>query len=118
MNRCCPLSTTLPVSGSIQDRARPPRYGLASRTRTRAPSWTRSVAAASPAKPPPTTMTSGLFSATAAILGADLAQDPGAQRHAQLLQARYRDAAFEDPELPSFDPSQKFQVDGPHHLRR
>src|SRR5438093_3660778 len=117
MNRCCPLSMTLPVSGSIQERARPPRYGRASKRRTRAPFSARRVAAARPAKPPPTTMTSGLFAGSPCMLRADLAQRPGAQRHTELLQARDRDAPLEHTELPAFDASEELQVDGPHDLR-
>src|SRR3989441_156559 len=116
MNRCCPLSTTLPVSGSIQERARPPRWGRASRRRARAPFSARRVAAARPAKPPPTTMTSGLFPASPCILRTDLAERPRAERHAELLEARNRDAALEHPELPAFDASQQPQIDGPHDL--
>src|SRR2546426_351031 len=117
MNRCCPLSTTLPVSESIHERARPPRCGRASRRSVRAPFSARSVAAASPAKPPPTTMTSGFFPAPPGILRPDLAERPGAERHAELLEARDRDAALEHPELAAFDASQQPQIDGPHDLR-
>src|SRR2546427_1230638 len=117
MNRCCPLSTTLPVSELIHERARPPRWGRASRRSVRAPFSARSVAAASPAKPPPTTMTSGFFPAPPGILRPDLAERPRAERHAELLDARDRDAALEHPELAALDASQQPQIDGPHDLR-
>src|SRR6266581_226605 len=119
MNRCWPLSTTLPVSGSTKDRARPPRCGRASRTRTRAPSSARSVAAARPANPPPTTIASGILPRPACMTGltSDFAQRPGAQGDTELLQARHGDAPLEHPEIPPLDTSEELQVDGPHHLR-
>src|SRR2546428_6986574 len=119
MNKCWPLSTTLPVSGSTKDRARPPRWGLASRTRTRAPSSARSVAAARPANPPPTTTASGIFPKPASMTGlsSDFAQRPGAQGDPELLQARHGDAALEHPEIPPLDSCEELQVDRPHHLR-
>src|SRR5437773_6825829 len=119
MNRCCPLSTTLPVSGSTNDRARPPRWGRASRTTTRAPSSARSVAAARPANPPPTTIASGISPEPACMaeLDPDFAERPGAQGDPKLLQTRHGDAALEHPELPPLDASEEFQIDGPHHLR-
>src|SRR5256885_5088481 len=120
MNRCCPLSTTLPVSGSTKDRARPPRWGRASRTTTRAPSSARSVAAASPANPPPTTIASGILPGPASMAGLspDLAERPGPQRHSELLQTWNGDATLEHPELPPLDAPEKLEVDRPHDFRR
>src|SRR5256712_4711312 len=62
-------------------------------------------------------MTSGFFPAPPGILRPDLAERPGAERHAELLEARDRDAALEHPELAAFDASQQPQIDGPHDLR-
>jgi hypothetical protein len=56
---CWPLSTIDPVTGSLQERARPPSWGRPSSTVTLAPASARAVAAASPANPPPTTTASG-----------------------------------------------------------
>src|SRR5437899_10579129 len=119
MNRCWPLSTTLPVSGSTKDRARPPRWGLASRTRTRAPSSARRVAAARTANPPPTTIASGIFPKPACMTGlsSDFAERPGAQGDPELLQTRHGDTPLEHPEIPPLDTSEELQIDGPHHLR-
>src|SRR5439155_20961509 len=119
MDRCWPWSTTLPVSGSTKDRARPPRWGRASRTRTRAPSSARSVAAARPANPPPTTIASGIVPKPACMTGlsSDFAQRPGAQGDPELLQARHGDAALEHPEIPPLDTSEELQVEGSHQRR-
>ena len=52
---CCPLSSSVPVSGSWKENARPPRYSLRSIRVTEMPRSTSEHAAARPARPPPIT---------------------------------------------------------------
>src|SRR5262245_13329061 len=120
MNRCCPLSITLPVSGSTNERARPPRCGLASRTTTRAPSAASRVAADSPANPPPITIASRIAPEPEGMgrSGSDFAERPGAQHHSKLLQARHADPSLEHAEIPPLDAPEEPQIDRPHDLRR
>lgn len=57
MLTCWHASTSCPVAGSVNDPARPPSRGRASSTVTREPRGASPAAAASPARPPPTTIT-------------------------------------------------------------
>src|SRR5579872_6745154 len=77
MKRCCPLSTTDPLSGSRKEKARPPKWGFFSSTATLSPFSARALAQESPAKPPPRISASK-----------PMAVEPGSRGEAGLAQAR------------------------------
>src|SRR3954452_3630028 len=109
---CCPLSTSSPVSRSVNPLARPPSRAFASRTSTRAPRFVSRAAALSPANPAPTTMTSGAVSAIASLPQPLLEGD---QRLPRLGHAH----AFGEHVVASLlDPMQRPEVDAAHNPGR
>src|SRR5579883_2949728 len=106
MNRCWPLSTTEPVSGSRKEKARPPRCGFFSRTATLSPRSASAAAQESPAKPPPRISASK-----------SMAEQPGPSRQARLAPGGQPHArAEEDREPLGADLLEQALVDARHHL--
>src|SRR3954447_5123605 len=109
---CCPLSTSSPVSRSVNAVARPPSRAFASRTSTRAPRFVSRAAALSPANPAPTTMTSGAVSAIASI------PQPLLEGDQRLPRLGHPHAFGEHVVASLLDPLQRLEVDGAHDLGR
>src|SRR4051794_19457236 len=110
MRMCCPLSTSSPVSRSVNAVARPPSRAFASSTSTRAPRFVSRTAALSPANPAPTTTTSGRVTAIASI------PQPLPQGDQRLAQFRHAHAFGEHVVASLLDALQRLEVDRPHDL--
>src|SRR5881394_776448 len=106
MNRCWPLSTSSPFS--LKEYARPPRCGFLSSTSTLRPLSASATAHESPAKPPPSTMTSGVSE--------PMAVEPGLQREERLAPAGQARLLEQHAELARLDLVEEALIDVGHRL--
>ena len=113
MRTCCPLSTRSPVAGSMNADARPPSDGRASSTSTRHLFSAKRVAALSPAKPAPMTMTCRQFR----VSNSQKRSEPQPKRDDGTLRTRYTNARAEDVVPVALDAFQNLEVDAAHDLR-